>query len=242
LYSVVVPAFNEEKYISRCLAALCSAMAEQSMPGEIIVVDNNSTDRTAELARAAGAEVVFEPVNKIARARNAGAAKASGRYLVFVDADSELPPALLSQALARLEEGWSWGGAEIELDAPLTGFHRAAFAGLTRFMRGMKIPAGCFIFCRRDDFTAAGGFDERVYATEEIYFSRAMKRRARREGRGYGILREPKMRSSARKLSWFGSLELCVSITLVCFLPFAARSRWFCRHWYDATLTGKSRG
>ena len=55
---------------------------------ELIVCDNNSTDRTAEIARNAGARVVFEPVNQIARARNRGAAAATGDWLIFVDADS----------------------------------------------------------------------------------------------------------------------------------------------------------
>src|SRR5260370_32849597 len=55
---------------------------------ELIVCDNNSTDRTAEIAKGAGAQVVFEPVNQIGRARNAGAARARGDWIFFVDADS----------------------------------------------------------------------------------------------------------------------------------------------------------
>jgi glycosyltransferase involved in cell wall biosynthesis len=89
--SVVVPAFNEEKLITASLAAIRAAMTaftDRGWAGELIVCDNNSTDRTAELARTAGATVVFEPVNQIARARNCGAAAATGDWLVFVDADS----------------------------------------------------------------------------------------------------------------------------------------------------------
>ena len=64
------------------------AFAPRGWDFELIVCDNNSTDRTAEIARAAGATVVFEPVNQIARARNSGAAAATGDWLIFVDADS----------------------------------------------------------------------------------------------------------------------------------------------------------
>ena len=90
--SVIVPAFNEERLLQGTLRSIRAAMAAFDRRGwmsELIVCDNNSTDRTAEIARAEGATVVFEPFNQIARARNAGAAHASGDWLVFVDADSQ---------------------------------------------------------------------------------------------------------------------------------------------------------
>src|SRR6266404_2621669 len=98
--SVVVPAYNEEKLITDCLRSIRAAGAAFNEPAaesrgtchaslELIVCDNNSTDRTAELARAEGAMVVFEPVNQIGRARNTGAAAATGDWLIFIDADSQ---------------------------------------------------------------------------------------------------------------------------------------------------------
>ena len=89
--SVVVPAFNEERLLAGSLAVIREAMiafAKEGWMRELIVCDNNSTDRTAEIAAAAGARFVFEPVNQISRARNAGAAQATGEWLLFVDADS----------------------------------------------------------------------------------------------------------------------------------------------------------
>ena len=89
--SIVVPAFNEEKLISSSLQgikAAASAFHQLGWDSELIVCDNNSTDHTAELARAAGASVVFEPINQIGRARNRGASVAAGDWLIFVDADS----------------------------------------------------------------------------------------------------------------------------------------------------------
>ena len=88
----MVPAFNEEQLIEASLRSIRAAMAAFDRAGwesELIVCDNNSTDRTADIARAMGATVVFEPINQISRARNAGAAAASGGWLVFVDADSQ---------------------------------------------------------------------------------------------------------------------------------------------------------
>ena len=75
--SIVIPAFNEERLIERCLQSISASLVANLKPcftSEIIVVDNNSTDNTANLARQAGAQVIFEPINQIGRARNAGAA------------------------------------------------------------------------------------------------------------------------------------------------------------------------
>src|SRR5436853_2054281 len=93
------------------------AFAERGWPAELIVCDNNSTDQTAEIARAAGAKVVFEPVNQIARARNAGASIATGEWLVFVDADSQPSRELLEDVAQIISTGrFVAGGATVILD------------------------------------------------------------------------------------------------------------------------------
>ena len=72
--AVLIPCYNEELTIRGVVESF-----RAQLPGaRILVFDNNSTDRTAAIARAAGARVVFEPVNQISRARNAGAAAATG--------------------------------------------------------------------------------------------------------------------------------------------------------------------
>jgi glycosyltransferase involved in cell wall biosynthesis len=79
--SIIIPAFNEERLLAASLAEIRTAVAvfvERGWEHEIIVCYYNSTDRTVEIALAAGALVVFEPINQIARARNTGAAAASG--------------------------------------------------------------------------------------------------------------------------------------------------------------------
>src|SRR5260221_9751643 len=106
--SIVVPAFNEEKLLAQSLATIRAASAAFARRGwdiELIVCDNNSTDGTAAIARAAGASVVFEPLNQISRARNAGAAHARGDWLVFVDADSWPTPQLFAEAGPGVESG-----------------------------------------------------------------------------------------------------------------------------------------
>jgi glycosyltransferase involved in cell wall biosynthesis len=86
---------------------------------ELIVCDNNSTDYTADIARAAGATVVFEPVNQIARARNRGAEAATGDWLLFIDADSHPSAGLFTDVVEQIksdrlaEEATGWSGLSV---------------------------------------------------------------------------------------------------------------------------------
>ena len=124
--SIIIPAFNEEKLLPGCLAHVAVALRSNASPdwtAEVIVCDNNSTDRTGQLAREAGARVVFEPINQISRARNAGAAIASGDWLLFIDADSYLHPATLADLLCSTRQSHcAGGGCIVDLDeAPWAG-------------------------------------------------------------------------------------------------------------------------
>ena len=105
LISVAIPAFNEEKLLPQTLAAVekaQTAFTERGWETEVVVCDNNSTDATAKLAEAAGARVVFEPVNQISRARNADGNAARGDWIVFLDADSTPCPALMDKIAALM--------------------------------------------------------------------------------------------------------------------------------------------
>jgi glycosyltransferase involved in cell wall biosynthesis len=117
--SIIIPAFNEELLIESCLQSISASLEANYKPGftsEIIVVDNNSTDKTADLARQAGAQVVFEPINQIGRARNTGAEAATGDWLLFIDADSFLNSGLLADILQLIEDGKSVGcGSTIQM-------------------------------------------------------------------------------------------------------------------------------
>jgi glycosyltransferase involved in cell wall biosynthesis len=94
-FSVVVPAFNEEDFLAETLRSL----RHQDYAGayEIIVVDNNSSDATAEIARSFGVHLVREPVPGVCRARHRGLAEAGGEIVVSVDADTVYPADWLSR-------------------------------------------------------------------------------------------------------------------------------------------------
>ena len=231
--SVVVPAFNEERLLAGSLAAIRAAMAvfEQS---ELIVCDNNSTDRTAEIARAAGAEVVFEPVNQIARARNRGAAAASGEWLVFVDADSYPAVELFKQVMETINTGRCLAGGATVVLPTSDRFVRAWVAGWNFLSRRARWVAGSFIFCEAAAFRELGGFDERFYAGEEIDFSRRMKRLARRSGREMVILHRHPLVSSDRRAHLYTLRELFAFLLKTLLTGGRTlRRKEDCYGWYD---------
>jgi glycosyltransferase involved in cell wall biosynthesis len=160
--SVIVPAYNEERLLASSLHGIRAAMRAFDRAGwssELIVCDNNSTDRTADIAAAAGAKVVFEPVNQIARARNAGAAHASGDWLFFIDADSFPSEALIADAIDTIRGGRCLaGGSTIVFDED-AGILRLGAAWWNRFSRFRKLAAGSFVFCETTAFRKVGGFD-----------------------------------------------------------------------------------
>ena len=184
--SVVIPAFNEEKLIGatlRSILAAGAAFGERGWTMEIVVCDNNSTDTTAGLARAAGARVVFDPVNQIARARNTGAAAAEGDWLIFVDADSQPTRQLFAEVAAAIESGRCLaGGSTVRMDRrSLVGDGGTGLWNLVS--RVMKWTAGSFIFCQAAAFRQVGGFNLKLFASEEIDLSKRLKKLARQEGK-----------------------------------------------------------
>lgn len=236
--SVVIPAFNEEKLLPRMLTALQAAapsLAERGWEWESVVCDNNSTDRTAEIARDHGARVVFEPVNQIARARNAGAAVATGDWFLFLDADSVPSPELIGAAVDRAARGdVLLVGATVELDARLTAEAAAMLKLWNVFSRMLCWVAGSFVLVEATAFREVGGFDLRLYAGEELDFSRRLKRLARRRGLRCCILPHPPLVSSARRMQMYSRGKVLKFLGKAFFRPFATpRSREACEMWYD---------
>jgi glycosyltransferase involved in cell wall biosynthesis len=209
--SVVVPAYNEEGRLVATLQRIragMEALRQHGCASELIVCDNNSTDRTAEIARTAGAHVVFEPVNQIARARNAGAAQASGDWLLFVDADSLPTPALFADVARTIAGGRCVaGGSTVVFPSP-SALTRAAASGWNLWSRLARWGAGSFIFCDAAIFTEVGGFSLALYAAEEIDLFRRLKRVARRTNRRIVILHDHPLETSGRKFELYTPWEL----------------------------------
>jgi len=231
----LIPAYNEERNIGKVIASVQAAMAAVGEEDyEVIVCNNNSGDGTGEAAVAAGARVVFEPHNQIARARNAAAAAASGAWFIFIDADSELSAALLGETLRKIRhEKVGAGGALVELDREDLGWHvRLGLFSWNTLSRSMNWAAGSYIYCQRRAWEETGGFDEEWYAAEEILFSRALKRWCRKNGLRFSVITGARLRTSSRKIDAYGlgqTFRLMVGLAL----PGALKNRERCQYWYN---------
>jgi glycosyltransferase involved in cell wall biosynthesis len=202
--SIVVPAYNEEALIAATLDQVHAAAKALGEPYEIIVVDDGSTDRTAEIATVHGARVVSVNVRQIGAARNKGADVATGELLVFVDADTLVPPEVLQGAVAAFRAGAVGGGSGARQDSNDPPWGPAVFAFAAWLMRTAGWAAGCFMFVSTDVFRRVGGFDERYFASEEIHLSRAVKKHG-----PFVILRE-RVITSGRKGRLFTGWQVFV--------------------------------
>ncbi|OFW38820.1 MAG: hypothetical protein A3F70_03350 [Acidobacteria bacterium RIFCSPLOWO2_12_FULL_67_14] len=235
--SIVVPAYNEARGLAGSLRSIREAMAAFDAAGwasELIVCDNNSTDRTAAIAREAGADVVFEPVNQISRARNTGAARATGGWLVFVDADSHPTRALFEDVAGVIRQGRCLGGGStVRLDTAALA-PRLAVVSWNAISRTLRWGAGSFVFCEASAFRTLGGFSLDLYAAEEIEFFRRLKRLARESGRSVEILRRAPLLTSARKAHLYTPQEaLAFVLKTVAQRGRTLRNPQDCYQWYD---------
>jgi glycosyltransferase involved in cell wall biosynthesis len=234
LISVIIPAWNEEKNISDTLRALFVCVGLLEAKGgtcEVIVVDNASTDATVERASAFPVRVVREETRRIAAVRNAGAKAASGQYLVFIDADSHPSPDALVRIRETLVSGVYVGGGVRIKPERWTPRVILAYGALPVVVRLLGVSGG-MIFTTRDVYDALGGFDETVYASEDLAFVLAMRDYGRKCGKKFANLSDVYIVTSTRKLrnmrwrDWLIFPRYFVDKN-------ALRRRECCALWYD---------
>lgn len=234
-YSVIIPAYNEALHLPDTLRNLQNAMSDlKHLHGEIIVVDNNSTDCTAEIAGNAGAKVVFEAHNQISRARNCGGRAANSPNLIFLDADTTISTDILRQSLDMLLSGQYYGGGinvGFTEDSPLL---IKLFTKLWNSHAGLrKWVAGCYIFCLKQAFDDIGGFREDIYAAEEIYFAKSMAKWGKIRHLNFGYIRSEFIATSPRKIAEHSTLKLLGIMLLLGIFPCLQKSKRMCKIWYN---------
>jgi glycosyltransferase involved in cell wall biosynthesis len=228
LISFIIPAYNEEALLGRTLEQVKVAAEASKREYEVIVVDDASTDRTVAIAQSFGARVVNVSYRQIAAVRNAGAREAGGEILIFVDADTILPERTLLAALDELDRGAVGGGSLVQLDEKPPFLPNLYFKVFNFLWKPLKYAAGCFVFATRTAFDAAGGFDERYYASEEIWLSRALKAQGR-----FVILKEPII-TSGRKAKLYTPNQLFILAMRLLFKgPKGWQNREGLELWYD---------
>ncbi|MFH1022249.1 MAG: glycosyltransferase [Planctomycetota bacterium] len=206
-FSVIIPARNEEVLLGRCLESVTRAAA--AFPGqvEVVVVINRCTDRTEAIARDRGARIVRDDSRVLSRIRNAGARAARGEILVTIDADSRMAGNTFAEIDRAMASGrYIGGGAVVRPERRSLGIflsEMVLWAGLL----ATGLSGGLF-WCRRGDFEAVGGFDERLIVAEDLDFARRLKIHGRRGGRRFGTLWRSPVSTSCRKFDRFGDWVL----------------------------------
>lgn len=181
MISFVVPAHNEQACLPRTLAAIHESAHATGRPYEIIVVDDASTDATAEIARQHNARVISVNHRQIAATRNSGARAARGERIFFVDADTIINPQAVAAALRAMDEGAVGGGGAALVDrSEIVPLYIRLISFIGAFApKLLGFTGGAFMFCTRPAFQATGGFNERLYWSEEGSFALALKREGR---------------------------------------------------------------
>lgn len=199
MISFIVPAYNESAELPATLHAIHDAATEAGCDYEIVVADDASTDDTADLAREMRARVIPVARRQIAAARNAGARAARGDILIFVDADTQIAPAHIDGVRNALEEGCAGGGARVLIGGEVPHSAKVYLRIFTFVYFGLNLGAGAFLFTTRANFSAVGGFDEKYFAGEEVFFSVALRKLGR-----FRLLPTPVI-TSGRKLRLYSA-------------------------------------
>lgn len=205
MFSVIIPAYNEQKYLPGTIGAIRRAEAALGHPVEIVVGDNMSTDGTAAVARDLGAKVVPVTQRNISAVRNTAAAAASGKYLVFCDADDHLSEGMLLEIQRAMETGRFVGGgaADTRYDRKSLGLFLThnIMISLPLRMQGLSM---FLFFTTKEDYVALGGFNEAYLAAEDLEFAKRLKRHGRQSGRKYCNIKSACLVKSSRKFDEYG--------------------------------------
>ncbi|MEX2216058.1 MAG: TIGR04283 family arsenosugar biosynthesis glycosyltransferase [Phycisphaeraceae bacterium] len=197
--SVIIAARNEEQHIAATIAS-----ARDRSDAQIIVVDGGSQDRTCEITRAMGAQVLESPAGRAAQ-MNLGASKATGKVLVFLHGDTTLPPGYAAQVRSVLRRsGTIAGGFRLHIDGGERRFRLIEFMANLR-SRTVGLPYGDqALFVCRDRFHALGEFSDMPVMEDYEWI-----RRARKHGR-IGIA-SASVTTSARRWRQRGAFRLTVA-------------------------------
>ncbi len=235
--SVIIPAYNEEKFLGATIENVEEAIQEYHQkypyPVEVIVVNNNSTDRTEEIAREYGAKVVFEGKNQIAASRNAGGRAARGQIIAFLDADDRMSSNLLTIVHEMMTSGDYIGGGVARIyrdNAHPLAVLLESYNNTARRILGLSTG---LIYTTKETFSRLGGFDERYYAAEEGYFVLSMKKLGKKEGKKFGNIRDGHVTKSGRKFKELSSAALVLTWLKFVVFPWKLRDRRACSFWYD---------
>lgn len=238
--SIVIPARNESKAIGVLLRHLNAALEPEAL--EIVVSVGDSTDDTGEIAKSHGAVVVSGSKGRACQ-MNAGAKVATGDYVLFLHADTTPPTDVVDVVRRRLRDQKTVIGGFVSLIETSTrtfwaiSYHNviktdycAVISRPFSYLRGFRILFGDqAMFCRRDDFFAVGGFDEKLAIMEDADLCVRMHLKGRTHPqtgkwyRGRVKLLDRVVTTSGRRIETLGNFKAtCVHVLIACSWNFGA--------------------
>lgn len=180
--SIIIPAFNEEKYIGKTLESI-KHVDTNGFDVEIIVVDNNSVDKTAEVAREFGATVYTITSPGVGFARQYGLKRAKGDIVLYTDSDTVAPKDWITRhvtALQRSGVSCTFGSFRVSGKVTPFSFHanylQPYWIGWVNTLLGIPTASGQNIAFWKDLALKAGGFDENLKIFEDIDFAIRLKK------------------------------------------------------------------
>tara|TARA_R100000742_G_C4278310_1_gene100970 strand:+ start:2171 stop:2863 length:693 start_codon:yes stop_codon:yes gene_type:complete len=176
MISFIVPAYNEEEYIGATIVSINSSMKGFEVPYEIIVVNDNSEDKTKEIALKFDVNVIDANCRQLGKVRNVGASHAKGSVLVFVDADTGVTGPVIKEVLSKIDTHKAGCAYGVYYDLDQSPFHKRMMGVYTWFCSKVwKVCSGYFMWCNAENFK--DGFDEEYYLFEDVWFSRKFHKR-----------------------------------------------------------------
>ncbi|MFQ6070157.1 MAG: glycosyltransferase [Candidatus Aminicenantales bacterium] len=201
--SIIIPAYNEEKYLLNTLKSIETQEFNLSEL-EVIVVDNASTDNTAQVHRSFFQNnsienlLVREPILGPARAKNTGAEKAQGEVLLFLDADSWMVPSTLEKVCDAYKKGCKMGTIYVKADS--SDLVAIFFFNLINFGKNLFHIAANMGYCERNLFFEVGGFKSEIKHAEDYEFFTRTKKHLRKKGKSWCMINDAHIYTSTRRM------------------------------------------
>lgn len=203
-FSIIIPAYNEEKLIGRCLDSIVAASVPYKDQVEVIVVLNRCTDRTEEIARAYNCIIVKEDRKNMSIIRNAGVKIARGEIIATIDADSQMTDNMLTEIDEKLMTGkYIGGGVKWKFERLSLGILLQGLILIPIIIKYRGVTAG-ILWCYKKDFDAINGFNENQRMLEDVDFGLRLKKWGQKWGKEYGTISKAQMIVSMRKADMFG--------------------------------------
>lgn len=173
LISVIIPAHNEEQYLSSTLERLARQTYRYY---EVIVVANGCTDRTEEMARNQCDRLIVLEDRCLGRARNIGGTKARGDLLVFLDADTLLEPDALEKIAREFTREFAMGTVRGAPDSRQLSHRLIYWLKNSLHRTSAHYGSSGVMICWKENFKKIRGFDEALHVREVSDFMRKMRR------------------------------------------------------------------